>query len=55
VRDVPGLPFAVTRELFAFRCDSDLGQYAAVKAGRSVVAVPQASGASRATYRFCTA
>jgi DNA-binding transcriptional LysR family regulator len=30
---VRGLPFAVTRDLFAFRCDSDLAQYAALKAG----------------------
>ena len=27
------LHFTLTRELFAFRCDSDLGQYAALRAG----------------------
>jgi DNA-binding transcriptional LysR family regulator len=33
VSQVPGLPIAVTRDLFAFRCDSDIGQYALLKAG----------------------
>jgi DNA-binding transcriptional LysR family regulator len=33
VRPLPKLPFAVTRDLFAFRCDSDVAQYAALKAG----------------------
>lgn len=33
VRALPKMPLAITRELFAFRCDSDLGQYAALKAG----------------------
>lgn len=33
VRDLPGTPLPLDRELFAFRCDSDLGQYAALKAG----------------------
>lgn len=33
VRAVPGLALPLTRDLFAFRCDSDLGQYAAIKAG----------------------
>jgi DNA-binding transcriptional LysR family regulator len=33
VSRVPGLPIEVTRDLFAFRCDSDIGQYAALKAG----------------------
>jgi DNA-binding transcriptional LysR family regulator len=30
---LPEAPIAVTREIFAFRCDNDLGQYAALKAG----------------------
>jgi DNA-binding transcriptional LysR family regulator len=33
VRRPPDLPLPITRELFAFRCDSDLGQYAALRAG----------------------
>jgi DNA-binding transcriptional LysR family regulator len=33
VRSLPDLPFVASRDLFAFRCDSDLGQYAALKAG----------------------
>jgi DNA-binding transcriptional LysR family regulator len=33
VRNLPRLAFPVTRELFAFRCDSDIGQYAALRAG----------------------
>jgi DNA-binding transcriptional LysR family regulator len=32
-RPVPNLPVPITRDIFAFRCDSDLGQYAAIKAG----------------------
>jgi DNA-binding transcriptional LysR family regulator len=36
VRTLPDLPFALSRNLFAFRCDSDLGQYAAVKAAFGV-------------------
>jgi len=30
---VEGVHFPITRDLFAFRCDSDLGQYAALRAG----------------------
>jgi DNA-binding transcriptional LysR family regulator len=33
---LPEMPLEITRELFAFRCDSDVGQYAAVKAGFGV-------------------
>jgi DNA-binding transcriptional LysR family regulator len=33
VQRLPRLPVALRRELFAFRCDSDLGQYAAIRAG----------------------
>jgi DNA-binding transcriptional LysR family regulator len=33
VRRLPELGLPLTRELFAFRCDSDLGQYAALRAG----------------------
>jgi DNA-binding transcriptional LysR family regulator len=33
VRALPDFPIPVTRDLFAFRCDSDVGQYAALKAG----------------------
>ncbi len=36
IRALPELPFEITRDLFAFRCDSDVGQYAAVKAGFGV-------------------
>lgn len=37
VRSLPKLQGqALTRELFAFRCDSDLGQYAAIRAGYGV-------------------
>jgi DNA-binding transcriptional LysR family regulator len=36
VRALPKMPVEVTRELFAFRCDSDVGQYAALKAGFGV-------------------
>jgi DNA-binding transcriptional LysR family regulator len=32
-RTLPDFPMPVTRDLFAFRCDSDVGQYAALKAG----------------------
>jgi DNA-binding transcriptional LysR family regulator len=30
---LPKLELPITRELFAFRCDSDVGQYAAIRAG----------------------
>ena len=30
---VEGLDFPINRDLFAFRCDSDVGQYAAIRAG----------------------
>jgi DNA-binding transcriptional LysR family regulator len=33
VRRLPALGLELSRDLFAFRCDSDLGQYAALKAG----------------------
>ena len=33
VRKLPKLPLPLSRELFAFRCDSDIGQYAALRAG----------------------
>jgi len=33
VRPLPKMPFEIRRDLFALRCDSDVGQYAAVKAG----------------------
>jgi DNA-binding transcriptional LysR family regulator len=33
LRDLDQLGLKVTRELFSFRCDSDLGQYAALRAG----------------------
>jgi len=33
IRMLPKMPFEITRELFAFRCDSDVAQYAALKAG----------------------
>jgi DNA-binding transcriptional LysR family regulator len=33
VRRLPELGMPVTRDLFAFRCDSDIGQYAALRAG----------------------
>lgn len=33
VRRLPALGIRVSREMFAFRCDSDLGQYAALRAG----------------------
>ena len=36
VRPLPRMPFEVSRNLFAFRCDSDVGQYAALKAGFGV-------------------
>jgi len=37
LRRIPkGLAGVVSRELFAFRCDSDLGQYAALRAGFGV-------------------
>ena len=36
VRSLPDMPFEITRDLFAFRCDSDVGQYAALKAGFGV-------------------
>jgi DNA-binding transcriptional LysR family regulator len=36
VRSLPKTPFEITRDLFAFRCDSDVGQYAALKAGFGV-------------------
>src|SRR4051812_5375444 len=32
-RTLPNSPVPLTRELFAFRCDSDIGQYAALRAG----------------------
>jgi DNA-binding transcriptional LysR family regulator len=35
-RPPPKMPFEITRDLFAFRCDSDVGQYAALKAGFGV-------------------
>jgi DNA-binding transcriptional LysR family regulator len=35
-RPAPKMPFEITRDLFAFRCDSDVGQYAALKAGFGV-------------------
>jgi DNA-binding transcriptional LysR family regulator len=33
VRRIPKTAIPLTRELFAFRCDSDIGQYAALRAG----------------------
>ncbi len=33
VRRLPGLSAPLSREMFAFRCDSDIGQYAALRAG----------------------
>jgi DNA-binding transcriptional LysR family regulator len=33
VQRLPALDFPLTRDLFAFRCDSDIGQYAALRAG----------------------
>jgi DNA-binding transcriptional LysR family regulator len=33
VRKLPKLALPLSRELFAFRCDSDIGQYAALRAG----------------------
>jgi DNA-binding transcriptional LysR family regulator len=33
VRRLPALGLQLTRDLFAFRCDSDIGQYAALRAG----------------------
>jgi len=36
LRTLPKLPFPIARDLFAFRCDSDLGQYAALKAGYGI-------------------
>jgi len=36
VRSLPKMPLEVTRDLFSFRCDSDVGQYAALKAGFGV-------------------
>jgi DNA-binding transcriptional LysR family regulator len=33
VRELPETSVPLTRDLFAFRCDSDLGQYAALKSG----------------------
>lgn len=33
VRQLPDVGMPLTRELFAFRCDSDIGQYAALRAG----------------------
>lgn len=33
VRQLPNVGLSLDRELFAFRCDSDLGQYAALRAG----------------------
>jgi len=33
VRRLEGLDFPISRELFAFRCDSDVGQYALLRAG----------------------
>jgi DNA-binding transcriptional LysR family regulator len=33
VRSLSDVPFPITRDLFAFRCDSDLGQYAALRSG----------------------
>jgi DNA-binding transcriptional LysR family regulator len=36
VRSLPDVPFELTRDVFAFRCDSDVGQYAALKAGFGV-------------------
>ena len=36
LRRVPDLGFPLQREQFAFRCDSDIGQYAAIRAGFGV-------------------
>jgi DNA-binding transcriptional LysR family regulator len=36
VRRLPSLNMLLTRDLFAFRCDSDIGQYAAIRAGFGV-------------------
>jgi DNA-binding transcriptional LysR family regulator len=33
IQRLPALDIPLTRELFAFRCDSDIGQYAALRAG----------------------
>jgi DNA-binding transcriptional LysR family regulator len=36
VRGLPETALPITRDLFAFRCDSDLGQYAALKSGLGI-------------------
>lgn len=36
VRALPDLPFDLSRDMFAFRCDSDVAQHAALKAGLGV-------------------
>jgi DNA-binding transcriptional LysR family regulator len=33
VRRLPSVGFPLSRELFSYRCDSDVGQYAALRAG----------------------
>jgi DNA-binding transcriptional LysR family regulator len=33
MRDLPGVNMEVTREIFTFRCDSDVAQFAAIRAG----------------------
>lgn len=44
VRSIPKLGLPLTRELFAFRCDSDIGQYAALRAGFGIGLCQRALG-----------
>jgi DNA-binding transcriptional LysR family regulator len=44
VSRLPGAPFPLTRDLFAFRCDSDIGQYAALRAGFGIGVCQNALG-----------
>jgi len=44
IRRLPKTPIPVTRELFAYRCDSDVGQYAAIKAGFGIGVCQNALG-----------
>jgi DNA-binding transcriptional LysR family regulator len=44
VRRLKNLGFPINRDLFAFRCDSDLGQYAALRAGFGIGVCQMALG-----------
>ncbi len=53
MRRLEGLNFPIERDLFAFRCDSDVGQYAALRAGFGIACVNSGWPDATSWCRFC--